>query len=93
MSAERWSQFLPPTRSRKARKTRSGAGAEAVDLHAEFLQHGDEEIAHGRVVFGVESDVLTVFKSTPCEQRGEVVPIVGVGIAEIATKENHRVVQ
>ena len=53
----------------------------------------DEEVAKGRVVFGIVGKITAVFEPAPGEQDGVVARIVGAGVAKITSKQGKRVVE
>ena len=57
------------------------------------LQHLHEEIAHRLVVLRIKRQVLPMLKSATRKHQRQVMPVMAVGIAKVAAKEHHRVVQ
>jgi hypothetical protein len=71
----------------------ASVAAKVVSLDTEVLQHGDEEIAEGFVLHGVEGEVLAMFEAAAGEENGQVGAVVDVRIAEVAAVEDHRLIQ
>ena len=69
---------------------RAGAGAERVGLHAELLQHADEQLGQRRVVLDVAGDVLAVLVAAAGEQDRQVGRAVAAGVAEVAADQHLR---
>ncbi len=72
---------------------RTCAGRERIDVDSKLLQHVDLQIAEWRVIFAAKSQVLAMLEAAPSQQDRQVVCVVDVRIAEIATVKDHGVVQ
>jgi hypothetical protein len=59
-----------------------------VGLDAQTLEHAHVEVAQGRRVLGIETEVLAVFEAAAGEEDGEIFRGVAAGVAGIAAGEN-----
>ncbi len=69
------------------------AGAKSIHFQLEMLKQVHEEVAERLIVLMVIGDVLTVREFAAGQDDWEISPVVGIGIAEIAPKENGGVVE
>ena len=70
-----------------------GAAAEFFGFHAHALGEGDEEVAEGSVVGRIVSHVGAVLEAAAGHDDGQVLGVVGRGVAQVRTEEDGGVVQ
>ena len=70
-----------------------GAAAEFFDLHTHALGERDEEVAEGSVVVRVMGYVGAVLKAATRHDDGQVLGVVGGGVAQVRAEEDGGVIQ
>src|SRR5262249_60481281 len=103
MNARRWPRRATPARTtamclsarRRGRESgeRARAGAKAIDVDAQAVQHAQIEIAERRWVGRVEGQVLAVAETAACQYHRQGAGGVAAGIAPGAAEEHHRPVE
>lgn len=72
---------------------RSGTGAKTRGLDPQGLEHGNKEVAQGRIVLVRKDEVLSVFEGAAGEEDGQVGVVVGVGVSKVAAHQHHSTVK